>query len=236
MLLLVQACCKWCGTPFYVCRPCWRGQCYCCDTCRHAAKAQQRREAQRKYRSTDKGKKNHCEGENRRRHGLSKKNHSRQAQRQFPKTDKYSRCRCEVENRPPGGLVEENHQNQEAQRQDGQTEKDGSGHREVEHHCRDGLDKENDQNQEAQRQFPPTDNGNRAQREAENGPPDGLNKKNHRDQKNMDDASSTPLSTGVIERLADLWNRILDGWEVPRCQFCGSPGLVVKKFPRQGYG
>jgi len=39
-----------------------------------AAKRKQRREAQRRYRQTAKGKKNHCKAENRRRHGLTKKN------------------------------------------------------------------------------------------------------------------------------------------------------------------
>jgi hypothetical protein len=38
-----------------------------------AAKRKQHREAQRRYRQTSKGKEAHCEAENRRRHGLSKK-------------------------------------------------------------------------------------------------------------------------------------------------------------------
>ena len=74
ILLLLQIRCGWCHLIFHVCRACWRGQRYCCDPCRLAAKRKQRREAQRRYRQTPKGKKNHCYAENRRRHGLSKKN------------------------------------------------------------------------------------------------------------------------------------------------------------------
>ena len=67
LLILIQ--CRWCDFQFCICRSCWRGQAYCCDQCRRAAKLKNKRKAQRKYRQTQKGKKNHCEAENRRRHG-----------------------------------------------------------------------------------------------------------------------------------------------------------------------
>jgi len=73
-LLLRQIRCGWCDFVFYVCRCCWKGQAYCCDECRLAGKRKNHREAQRRYRQTPKGKKAHREAENRRRHGLSKKN------------------------------------------------------------------------------------------------------------------------------------------------------------------
>lgn len=74
MVLLREVQCRWCGKVFCVCQSCWRGQAYCCDACRRAAKGNAHREAQRKYRTTEKGKKAHREAENRRRMGLSKKN------------------------------------------------------------------------------------------------------------------------------------------------------------------
>ena len=77
-LYLINIECRWCDLTFCICRSCWRGQAYCCDICRLAGKLKNRREAQRKYRKTDKGKKAHCESENRRRHGLSKKNQNEQ--------------------------------------------------------------------------------------------------------------------------------------------------------------
>lgn len=74
MVLLREVQCRWCGKVFCVCQSCWRGQAYCSDGCRRAAKCRTHREAQRKYRKTEKGKKAHREAENRRRMGLSKKN------------------------------------------------------------------------------------------------------------------------------------------------------------------
>jgi hypothetical protein len=68
-LLLVLIHCRWCDFQFCICRSCWRGQAYCCDECRHAAKLKNHRKAQRKYRQTERGKKAHREAENRRRHG-----------------------------------------------------------------------------------------------------------------------------------------------------------------------
>lgn len=74
ILLLIPIHCRWCSLDFYICRPCFRGQAYCSDGCRIEGRLKNRRKAQRKYRGTLKGKKAHCEAENRRRHGWSKKN------------------------------------------------------------------------------------------------------------------------------------------------------------------
>lgn len=70
---LLEIECRLCGIRFCVCRRCWRGQRYCSETCRNAARREQHREAQRRYRRTGKGRRAHCEGENRRRIGLSRK-------------------------------------------------------------------------------------------------------------------------------------------------------------------
>ena len=67
-LLLRFIQCRWCDFVFCVCRRCWRGQAYCCDQCRRAAKLRSHRKAQRKYRQTEKGKKAHRLAENRRRY------------------------------------------------------------------------------------------------------------------------------------------------------------------------
>ena len=72
-VLLLQIQCRWCRCFFSVWRSCFRGQAYCCDSCRVAAKRENHRKAQRRYRQTLKGKKAHREAENRRRHGWSKK-------------------------------------------------------------------------------------------------------------------------------------------------------------------
>ena len=70
-MLLLSIQCRWCTFYFYICRSCFRGQAYCSPQCRHAGYLRNKRKAQRKYRQTKKGKRNHCEAENRRRHGLS---------------------------------------------------------------------------------------------------------------------------------------------------------------------
>lgn len=67
-MLLISIECRWCCFPFFICRSCWRGHAYCCDNCRRAGTLRNKREAQRRYRQTKKGKKNHCEAENRRRY------------------------------------------------------------------------------------------------------------------------------------------------------------------------
>ena len=55
-MLLISITCRWCDFSFFLCRSCWRGHAYCCDACRTAGKLQNRREAQRRYRQTEKGK------------------------------------------------------------------------------------------------------------------------------------------------------------------------------------
>jgi hypothetical protein len=70
-MLLLSIQCRWCEFYFCICRSCFRGQAYCCDTCRLAGNLKNKRKAQRRYRQTEKGKKNHREAENRRRYGLS---------------------------------------------------------------------------------------------------------------------------------------------------------------------
>ena len=72
-MLLIAINCRWCDFPFFICRACWRGHAYCCDSCRTAGNLKNRSKAQRKYRQTEKGKKNHRESENRRRYRLTKK-------------------------------------------------------------------------------------------------------------------------------------------------------------------
>ena len=74
ILFLIEVCCHWCGMNFCVCQRCWRGQAYCSEECRRSGRRRVHREAQRRYRRTLKGKKAHCQAENRRRHGWSKKN------------------------------------------------------------------------------------------------------------------------------------------------------------------
>lgn len=71
--LLLATCCRWCGSVFFVCQSCWRGQAYCCDQCRLCGHLHKHRESQRRYRRSSKGKKAHREAENRRRHGWSEK-------------------------------------------------------------------------------------------------------------------------------------------------------------------
>ncbi len=73
ILLLIEIPCRWCGLIFFVCRSCFRGQAYCSDPCRLAGKRESHNRAQRLYRKTDKGKKQHSEAENRRRYGLGEK-------------------------------------------------------------------------------------------------------------------------------------------------------------------
>ena len=63
-LVLKEVKCKYCGQIFYVCRRCWRGQVYCGKRCRKICQRPMRREAQRKYRQSDKGKKTRRKYEN----------------------------------------------------------------------------------------------------------------------------------------------------------------------------
>ena len=73
-LLLLEVRCTWCEMNFCVCQRCWRGQAYCSEECRRLGRRRVHREAQKRYRQTAKGKKAHCQAENRRRHGWSRQN------------------------------------------------------------------------------------------------------------------------------------------------------------------
>ena len=72
-MLLRQICCGWCGGFFCVCWSCWRGQAYCSDECIIAGRRRAHREAQRRYRQTQRGREAHREAECRRRKRLTKK-------------------------------------------------------------------------------------------------------------------------------------------------------------------
>lgn len=48
-----------CGTTFYICRPCDRGQRYCSGHCRQKARREQRREANRRYQQSLEGRLDH---------------------------------------------------------------------------------------------------------------------------------------------------------------------------------
>jgi len=73
-LLLRQICCGWCECLFYICSSCWRGQAYCSDECRTAKRRSAHRDAQKKYRQTEKGKIAHRKAEGLRRERQAKKN------------------------------------------------------------------------------------------------------------------------------------------------------------------
>jgi hypothetical protein len=62
--------CRTCDTSFGICRSCWRGQAYCTPECRKLRQEQKHREAQHRYRQTEKGKATHrkWERKNRRIH------------------------------------------------------------------------------------------------------------------------------------------------------------------------
>lgn len=57
-LLLRRRVCR-CGTIFYICRSCDRGQRYCSDRCRQKARRQQRREANRRHQQSLEGRLDH---------------------------------------------------------------------------------------------------------------------------------------------------------------------------------
>ena len=74
-LLLKEIICKRCGNIFHVCQSCWRGEAYCSDVCRNAAKSEAHRKNQQKYSSTKNGKKVRALAASRRRRlSHSKKN------------------------------------------------------------------------------------------------------------------------------------------------------------------
>lgn len=65
--------CHCCGQIFYLCSHCYRGHKYCSKLCKTSAQRAAHREAQKRYRETEKGKKAHCESEKRRRLGKAAK-------------------------------------------------------------------------------------------------------------------------------------------------------------------
>ncbi len=65
--------CPCCGLIFYLCSHCYRGHKYCSVQCRKSAQREAHREAQRRYRQTEKGKKAHRDSEKRRRLGKAGK-------------------------------------------------------------------------------------------------------------------------------------------------------------------
>ena len=67
IVLLLRIQCGFCEQFFHLCRRCYRGHVYCCDFCRIHGKRHKRNQAQKRYRQTEKGQKNHCKAENRRR-------------------------------------------------------------------------------------------------------------------------------------------------------------------------
>lgn len=67
IILLKAVSCRRCGRIFYICRSCWRGQAYCCDSCRHHSRREAHRLAQQRYRQTAKGREAHRQAERRRR-------------------------------------------------------------------------------------------------------------------------------------------------------------------------
>ena len=67
IILLKAVLCRRCGRIFYICQSCWRGQAYCCDTCRQTFQQEAHRLAQKKYRQTTKGREAHRQAERRRR-------------------------------------------------------------------------------------------------------------------------------------------------------------------------
>ena len=64
-VLLVE--CRHCRHVFSVCRFCWRGQAYCSESCRISRSRSLHSQAQRRYRSTDRGRESHRQAEQRRR-------------------------------------------------------------------------------------------------------------------------------------------------------------------------
>ena len=73
ILLLKAVSCRRCGRSFYICRRCWRGQAYCCDSCRRNSQREAHRLAQQRYRQTAKGRENHRQAERRRRMQVAEK-------------------------------------------------------------------------------------------------------------------------------------------------------------------
>ncbi|KPA11400.1 hypothetical protein MHK_008398 [Candidatus Magnetomorum sp. HK-1] len=79
--------CSCCGKIFYKCRRCYRNNRYCSEECKKSGLRESLNMAQKKYRKTEKGKKQHAESEKRRR--------SRKKTKKNKKTlKKYQSCMC----------------------------------------------------------------------------------------------------------------------------------------------
>lgn len=93
VVFLVCMTCRFCHISFCVCRSCYRRQAYCGSRCRNAARLYMHREAQRRYRQTERGKRTHCLSENRRRHRF----HRSGSKNMADQTSKSLRVRCKGE-------------------------------------------------------------------------------------------------------------------------------------------
>ena len=58
-LQLILIVCKFCQSPFYMCRCCFRNHIYCCKNCRYQARRLSHQKAQARYQKTDKGRNVH---------------------------------------------------------------------------------------------------------------------------------------------------------------------------------
>jgi len=56
---LLRRVCRRCGIDFGICRPCFRGQCYCGAACRRQERRERQREANRKHQRTLAGRDDH---------------------------------------------------------------------------------------------------------------------------------------------------------------------------------
>jgi len=72
-VLLIELECKHCQLGFNLCRKCYRGHLYCSSRCRGEAQLNAHRQAQSRYRTSDKGRQAHCRNEKTRRMGKIKK-------------------------------------------------------------------------------------------------------------------------------------------------------------------
>lgn len=87
--------------------------------------------------------------------------------------------------------------------------------------CREAA--QHEAHRKAQRRYRQTENGREAHRQAER------KRRLKKNKKTVDDEGSTPqLPCGNV-------SLNLPGKKV-RCHFCGSCGVIVKHFPRRGYG
>jgi hypothetical protein len=59
LVLFLQITCKECRALFFICRSCYRGHCYCGDTCRDNARRRQLQEANRRYQQSKEGRLDH---------------------------------------------------------------------------------------------------------------------------------------------------------------------------------